>query len=37
MWDDPELNISWKVENPILSKKDMELPLLNDMQERDLF
>jgi len=37
MWDDPELNINWKVENPILSKKDMELPLLNDMQERDLF
>lgn len=36
-WDDPELNIGWKVENPILSEKDMELPLLNDMQERDLF
>jgi dTDP-4-dehydrorhamnose 3,5-epimerase len=29
-WDDPELNIDWKAENPILSERDMKLPLLKD-------
>jgi dTDP-4-dehydrorhamnose 3,5-epimerase len=36
-WDDPELNINWKVDHPILSEKDRELPLIDDMQDRDLF
>ncbi|CCO22113.1 dTDP-4-dehydrorhamnose 3,5-epimerase [Maridesulfovibrio hydrothermalis] len=27
-WDDPELAISWKTGNPVLSDKDRELPLL---------
>ena len=36
-WDDPELNIDWKVENPVLSKKDKHLPLLSEMEEDDLF
>lgn len=36
-WDDPELGIDWKVENPVLSKKDKSLPLLNEMDEEDLF
>ncbi|WP_320172740.1 dTDP-4-dehydrorhamnose 3,5-epimerase [Maridesulfovibrio sp.] len=27
-WDDPELNIDWKTKNPVLSDKDLELPLL---------
>ena len=29
-WDDPELNIDWGVEDPILSAKDRVLPLLKD-------
>lgn len=27
-WNDPDLNIKWPIENPILSKKDKELPSL---------
>lgn len=30
-WDDPELNIQWPVENPILSDKDRELPTLKEL------
>lgn len=29
-WNDPELNIDWGVENPILSEKDANAPLLKD-------
>lgn len=29
-WDDPELNIAWGVEEPILSAKDKVLPMLKD-------
>lgn len=29
-WDDPELNIDWGVENPVLSEKDRNSPLLKD-------
>lgn len=29
-WDDPELNIDWGVEKPILSAKDENAPLLKD-------
>ncbi len=29
-YDDPELNINWGVENPILSEKDLSAPLLAD-------
>lgn len=36
-WDDSQLNIDWKVQNPILSEKDLELPLLKEMTEKDLF
>lgn len=28
LWNDPELNIQWGIENPILSMKDLELPVL---------
>lgn len=28
IWNDPELNISWPIDEPILSKKDQALPLL---------
>ncbi len=29
-WDDPEINIDWGIENPILSEKDQNAPLLKD-------
>ena len=28
-WDDPELSIDWKISNPIISNRDLELPLLS--------
>jgi dTDP-4-dehydrorhamnose 3,5-epimerase len=28
LWNDPEINISWPIENPILQEKDSQLPLL---------
>ncbi len=28
IWNDPEINISWPITNPVLSTKDSELPLL---------
>jgi dTDP-4-dehydrorhamnose 3,5-epimerase len=36
-WDDPQLNISWNVEEPIISDKDQNQPLLNEITEDDLF
>ncbi len=36
-WDDPELKIDWKVDNPILSEKDKEQPLLKELESKDLF
>ncbi|MGM0588532.1 MAG: dTDP-4-dehydrorhamnose 3,5-epimerase [Bacteroidota bacterium] len=36
-WNDPQLGIDWPLENPILSGKDQNLPLLNDVQDNDLF
>ncbi|MAU37752.1 MAG: dTDP-4-dehydrorhamnose 3,5-epimerase [Flavobacteriales bacterium] len=32
LWSDPELGIEWLVENPILSEKDKEQPLLKDAE-----
>jgi|TARA_B110000879_G_C11183025_1_gene519598 dTDP-4-dehydrorhamnose 3,5-epimerase len=31
LWDDPNLNISWPTKNPILSSKDSNAPLMNDL------
>ena len=31
IWNDPSLEIDWPVDSPILTKKDLELPLLNDI------
>jgi len=28
LWNDSEINISWPIDNPILSEKDLQLPLL---------
>lgn len=33
LWSDPEIGISWPVENPILSQKDIENPSLNQISE----
>lgn len=30
LWNDPDLNIDWQIENPILSEKDMQSPLFKD-------
>ena len=32
IWNDPELNILWPIENPLLSKKDQNLPFLKDQK-----
>jgi len=29
-WNDPEINIKWKIDNPVVSEKDQEQPLLKD-------
>lgn len=31
-WDDPHLRIEWPVDNPVLSEKDAELPLLENAE-----
>ena len=36
-WNDPSLQIDWRVEEAILSEKDKELPLLRDINPDDLF
>ncbi|MCC6274612.1 MAG: dTDP-4-dehydrorhamnose 3,5-epimerase family protein, partial [Leptospiraceae bacterium] len=33
IWNDPDLAIDWMVNNPILSDKDMKLPLLKESLE----
>jgi len=35
-WDDPDLRIEWRVENPIISGKDSELPPLAALLENSL-
>ena len=35
-WDDPDLKIEWRVENPIISGKDSELPPLAALLENSL-
>lgn len=31
-WDDPDVGVRWPVEKPILSKRDLEAPLLRDLK-----
>lgn len=31
-WNDPDLNIDWGIDNPILSQKDSEAPLFEDIR-----
>ena len=33
LFNDPALNINWKVETPIVSEKDLKAPLLKDIQK----
>lgn len=36
-WNDKALEIDWQVSNPVLSEKDMNLPELSLIKEKDLF
>lgn len=36
-WNDPELNIDWKVDEPVISDKDEHLPALKSLPKEDLF
>lgn len=36
-WDDPDVNIPWGTDTPILSDKDAQAPLLGELKEEDLF
>lgn len=33
LWNDPELNINWGIEQPVVSQKDMELPVLREFMQ----
>jgi len=35
IWNDPDVNIQWPVENPIVSEKDRRWPTLKELIERD--
>lgn len=32
LWNDPALNIQWTIENPIVSAKDVEAPVMTDLK-----
>lgn len=36
-WNDEEIGIQWKVDDPVLSEKDKNLPYLSELQKEDLF
>lgn len=36
VWNDPDLNIDWKITNPILSDKDRQLPTFRELTEKSL-
>lgn len=35
-WNDPDLNVGWPIEKPILSEKDSKLPLLKNVKDKKL-
>lgn len=36
-WNDPALDIDWQVEEPIISEKDQQQPLFDEIPNQDLF
>ncbi|HOP95656.1 MAG TPA: dTDP-4-dehydrorhamnose 3,5-epimerase [Dictyoglomaceae bacterium] len=36
-WNDPEINIKWPIDNPILSEKDKSLPLLKEAENNFIY
>jgi dTDP-4-dehydrorhamnose 3,5-epimerase len=36
LWNDPDLNIQWPFDNPILSEKDLKLPTFNELLRKSL-
>lgn len=36
-WNDPQLDIDWKVENPVISEKDQQQPAFKEIPTKDLF
>ena len=36
-WNDPDVNIPWGTDTPILSDKDAQAPLLKDISDEDIF
>ncbi len=36
-WADSELDITWQIDDPIISDKDRQLPLFEDLPDEDLF
>ena len=36
-WNDPEIDISWSIENPIISEKDNVLPLLKNIESNFIY
>lgn len=37
IWNDPKINISWPIENPIISNKDNELPTLENLDNNFVY
>ena len=37
LWNDPEVNVKWPIQNPILSEKDQKQPLLKDADNDFVF
>ncbi len=37
VWNDPQINISWPINEPIMSKKDLEAPLLKNIDNNFIF
>jgi len=37
IWNDPKINISWPIKNPIISNKDKELPILENLENNFIY
>ena len=37
IWNDPDVNVKWPIQNPILSEKDQKQPLLKDADNDFVF